>query len=173
MTKLRELLKAGKAAQDELRRLDLMEADAKAKIDAAVGENIESPAVQQAVSNAHVALTLVAARRKRLKQPLPEFRDLKAELGVQSVAFNERVAAAKEKQIDLLVAATVVQWFEGNEKACRRWWISRAEELPKFWRLRKSFHHMICGPPSELDYVAATEAFIAHIGRHAKALGAE
>ncbi len=168
MKQLHELLKRCRAAQDELRRLDLMEKEAQTSIENAASEDIGSADVQRKVSHARVALDLVAARRKRLKTPLPEQRDLKAEFRAQSRAWNDRVAAAWRKSEDGLVNATV-GWFGGDAKACRRWWKPQFDSLPAFYELRRCFHSFpTSGDPEGIDWVQAVEAFIGMVGRKSK-----
>jgi hypothetical protein len=173
MQELKKFVKVCKDAQDEARRLNLMEADAKKLIEAAADEDIAQASVQEKVSRAKIMLDLVAARRKRIKNPPPEMGSLKDELRARSVEWNQRVAQARAKFMERLVAATL-PFFLDKERDCQRFWKNEVGRLPAYNRLCRLGHDMpSSGDPASLDWPDAAGRFIAHVGRSEKALSLE
>jgi hypothetical protein len=170
MIELKDLLKPARDVSDELRRLDLMAADAKKtlKTAGATGD-IEDPKVQRKVGDARIRLDLVKGRRTHIESENARLDDdLRAAYRKEAARWNRLVMEAKAALVEARIQANLPYW-DGDEHACRRLYDGgRMEEAPIFYRFSRAF----CSetPPCD-DPIKAAELLTAHINRAAKALG--
>jgi hypothetical protein len=162
MIELKKLLKPAHDVADELRRLDLMERDAK-QVLKEVGKtgDIESPAIQRKVSDARIRLDLIASRRPILEAQQGETEEtMRAASRVESARWNRVVAAARAELAEAQIQAALPFW-EGNERACRRYYDSLLPwQPPAFYELDRSLYH---APSAETDPIREAERLVAFI----------
>jgi hypothetical protein len=170
---LTELLTEGGKIAAELARLDKMEAAARAALVAVTDEDIQTPSAQQKISDARLALDLVAARRAKIRAPHGEvWKVLREQFGAQAKAWDTRVSEGKRKEVEDFIKANL-PFYEGDERACRRALEGETfERLPCAHKWRRGFFYMPFYPdPRQEDLIRDVKIFLRHIERQSKALG--
>ena len=169
-----ELEKAFKEAQDlvdEVRRLDLMEGDARKNMEAATDEDITKESVQRKVADNRMQLDLVASRRKKITPPLSAVhRTLREQFKAKGTEWNHLVLGARQAKEDELVM-TLLPFFLGDRKAAQRKVQEALLYSPVFAQYREAVFHFPYYPkPREQDIARDVKGLLDHVKRHEKAL---
>jgi hypothetical protein len=168
----RDATKRGREVDDEVGRIRRMEEDCHKVLKTAEDGDINDARLQLKVAEARVRLDLCTMRRKKLQDPQREARTaLEREYRGISGDWNTLVAEKRKETEEKRIQAELEFW-EGDERACRRHFQGLAmEEAPIFYRLRRAVHL----PQERLEdlerVVNALESLAGHIVRHSKALG--
>lgn len=157
---------------DELRRLDLME-HANRQAIAEISEGpVDSADAERKLSDARTNLSLVAARRRKLKAPHSELiRDLEAQFRMEIKAWNATVAKAREAKFEEIVKVNAPFW--PNEERRLRRALDRSYEPPPvlLWFARATFSPGHYEDPTKRDLIADVARLIDHCRRWSKTLG--
>ena len=169
MKELKNLLKECRDVADELRRLDLIERDARRGLEEATDEDLGSTSTQRKVADARLSLDLVASRRRKLKDPWQKVqRDLATQFKAEVAAWNDRVAASKTAKEDEIVRANLP--FYGDERTFRKQ--LNFDSVPVMFAYRKAFTDVPqYEKPSDADLVRDVVLLISHVERWSKTLG--
>lgn len=172
---LTELSKQFSKIKDELRRLDIMEAEAQKKLDAIAQEDVTTVQAQRKIGDARQSLDLADQRRLFLKAQEREssrslFQLFKAEVARwDSIVYRAKVAEVKR------VYAANLPFFEGDERQMKRWYEEmgpRLELLPSMYKYRRAFFEEVGSrPAADWDGEKAVNFLARHMRSHAKAIG--
>ena len=170
MLELKKLLKPAQDVADEMRRLDLMESDARQMLkEAGKTGDIESPAIQRKVADASIRLQLVASRRPFLKSEADRLDDVLATAYREEATRWNNLLIQKKNALAAERIAANLKFFGGDERACRRHFENvREGELDIFYE----YNRALCPPPFASDPpIQSLERLARHIEAHRKELG--
>ena len=106
-------------------------------LEEATDEDLGSAGPQHKVADARINLDLVAARRRKLKDPWQKVqRDLAAQFKVEAATWNDKVAAARTAKEDEIIRANL-PFHEGDEPTLRKGF--NFNSLPVMLNYRKAF----------------------------------
>ena len=169
---LKTLMDKCKERGEELRQLDVIEAEAKRAIDEVVeAGDIGSEAAQRKTGDARMRLDMVAARRKKLKGLRVETHALESLYRAEADKFNNAVTAALAALEEKYIVA-MVPFFGGDEVECRLYLENRKDRPPLFHEFRRCYYNFpTYGRPEERVLEEEVRGFIAQIERDSKIIG--
>jgi hypothetical protein len=133
-------------------------------------KDIGDPEVRKEASDAQLGTVLVDARLRELELPSSDFDQLDALHRLEGERYNQRVMAARAAAFETLIASQLA-FFEGDERACRRYWERVQPPHPFFHKFQQALHHHPSGERERRDVAQEVAGFLAKKGRHSKILG--
>lgn len=163
-------IKAYQGHKDEKLRLARLEAEHRKTLEDIGDSDISDPAVQRRASEANLGIQLVQARLKKLELPSGRFEKIEALVHVESRRYNQLVAAARDAEFGRLVKAHV-EFFDGDEAACRDYFKKVRPPHPVLFKFLKAMHSPASGPKETRDVIREASSFITFREKMGKELG--
>jgi len=173
MKKLILLLTQIDALDKELQEFERLENKTRADILLAAKSDIPLNVAQQKIRDARLTLDLVDAKRAKLLEPHIEAKNQLATLLRHfAEAWNSALQKACQ-EIELTVLQKNLEFFEGDERACQRWWEQgNMVQMPIFYKYRQAFY-----PTDSLraqigrDLIGTAKHFLRHVARLSREMG--
>jgi hypothetical protein len=161
----KKLAKTASDISDELKRLDITEAEDKQTLKSvASARDFSDPKVQRRIADARTRLDMINARRGGLESERQDLETaMKTAFAAEKSRWNILVAGIKSALVYGRIQANLPYW-EGDERACRRYFDGPLMfEAPIFYRVDRAFY---AGLDADKDALRALKALISHIRCH-------
>jgi hypothetical protein len=172
MKELMALADAHRGEKDERLRLITLKETHRRVMSEIGNSNIDDPGVQKKMADATLGLALVEARLAKLQVPNHAFDEIDSLHKAEGERYNRAVVAARAAAFETLISSQL-PFFEGDDRACRKYWETVRPPHPMFYKFSRALHHHPSGPRAERDVVQEVSGFLAKRERHGKALGIE